>query len=163
MEQRVEVRPAASRAEQPAGAPLARNLPVAPPEPEAPGVHTARLLERGRRCEQQHDYAGARAAYVMAAEAGELRGAFYLGRLYRKQDSVAEALAAYRQALEAPDELLVAWSAYDLGGIMERLRRFDEAADYYRRASERGDIDPGPAAARRLDALRLSGRVRDAR
>ena len=140
-----------------AGAAETEAQPAAPPSPTA---DTDALLATARECERDKDFAGARSAYAAAAAAGELRAAFYLGRLHRRQDNFAQALAAYQQALDATNALLAAWAAYDVGEMMERRRRFEEAADYYRRAAEFGDADPGPRAAKQLADLKLSGRVR---
>ena len=118
------------------------------------------MIAQGRSAERENDFAGARAAYAKAAVAGDRLAYFYLGRLHRSQDNFAAAVEAYSEALDADDGRVVAWSALELGVMMERRRRFEAAADYYRRATAAGDADAGARASRHLRDLELSRRVR---
>jgi hypothetical protein len=156
-EQRVELKPA----DADDAPPQATTSPPLAPEPEPEPPPPARnYVAEGQAYEKAGDFAAARDAYDEAIASGELRGAFYLARMYRGRDMFRPAVDAYTQALQAGDGRLVAWAALELGEILERRGRYDTAAEHYRTAAERDDPQAAARARQKLRNLQLSGRVR---
>ena len=95
--------------------------------------------------EEQHDLAGAEAAYRRADERGHAAAASNLGVLLEGQGDLVGAQTAYRRA----DERGEANGAFNLGVLLEEQHDYAGAESAYRRADERGHA----AAAANLGVL----------
>jgi serine/threonine-protein kinase len=77
---------------------------------------------------------------------------YYLGLALAGQGNAEEAISAYREAVRL-DGAHVGQAIIQLGELLRRLGRYDEAADTFRRARELAQVEGPPAQVQRMASL----------
>ncbi len=109
------------------------DLPVAPPEPQAPALTTEQWFDLASELEARSPEEARRAYHqALEADAAFAPAHINLGRLYHQARRHGEAEAHYRAAVRsAPDDTV---AHFNLGVLLEDLGRAEEAVRAYREA-----------------------------